>query len=67
MDGRVVHDCEPRQSGFRAYRFTRIYGVGPCDECGDPGCTEGDTVDITDQVRALENQLAKYEGQTNAV
>lgn len=55
-----------RDSGFRAYRFAGVLGIEPCG-CGDRECMDGKVVDITSEVRELENRLARHEGQTNAI
>lgn len=55
-----------RDSGFRAYRYAGVLGIEPCG-CGDRECMDGKVVDITNDVREMENRLARHEGQTNAI
>lgn len=56
-----------RDSEFRAYPYRLILGIKPCGECPDPDCGDGEVVDITNDVREMENRLARHEGQTNAI
>lgn len=48
---------------FRAYRYEQIWAYLPC-ECGEKDCGDAEAVNVTEQVRAMENELARYEGRT---